>query len=432
VTGIFPTNLPPILPSTVDFLGHAHEYFRDGREGKDRWGRERRTLWACGTGWGEDEYVCPAYVEEACPGNKGKDMRMAYDETTKCELLCGKCGGGDRAETIAYCGFEKGQPLFNDVVKEFGGSLRADRWNCTPSTDIGPWGTTFMPSVEWGAKAWIPTLNDRYAAQVQQEGGEPATYYPWLATTYRTASPGKTRDGQRLRERLGGFPGKILVHGLVKDDVLDDFYDDRKRLFRWLVNEKPDIVVTPQFSYYSDLQNCMFTYNTNRIFQWFCECRELGMTVGLDWPPGSFEWQRQEYNSFVERNEVKLIVISYQTLGSRGLEGYAYELQRIHQDLPPDVSFLLMGIGQVTSFLQAGLSLPGRNLCFAGSDAFARAAFFRLVGGDLAPKRYTKADTFAHNVMHYRKITNKVAKAATKKADKIAAREANAAAKIRA
>lgn len=427
-TGVFRIPREPGLP-LAGYIEPYETFFVDGREGTDRWGRDRSKVLACGTGFGDREYVCPAYLEESCPGNRGKGLRVAADFKTKCDLTCGECGGGGRTQTMAYCGWERGAGPFKAAMGEMGGSLRLDRdrYRCEPSAPFPDWGTTFMPSVEWGAKDWMPRLR-------AANGGQD---FPWIATTVRTASPGLTKDGAPLRERLGNYTGKIIVHGLVKDDVLDDVWEYRHRLFKWNVDQGVDVMVTPQFSYYDEEPNCMVVYNTNRIFQWFIEAREAGFPhVGLDWPPGNMEWIRQEYLDFALRNEVKLLCPSFQTLRSRdGLSAaFVKDLRRLHEELPLDVSFLMFGLGTATGFAQANLCLPGRNICFASSDPFARAAFFRHVGGDLAPGRVTRAmkdrmtaaeiaakiqefkgDAFAHNVLHYAKITRKVKEAGARR-----------------
>lgn len=417
-TGIFPTAEPP-EPRLNDFVNPRQEFFVDGREGVDRWGRDRTKVLACGTGW--DDYVCPAYVEESCPGNRGPGLRSEGDRTMKCDLKCGQCGGGGRTETMAYCGWTRAAGPFKAAMGEMGGSLKLDRYKCAPAPALERWGVPFMPAVEWGAKAWQDDLT-------RWNDGQP---YEWMATSLRTASPGQTRDGQGLRERLGKYGGKIVVHGLAKDDVLDDIWDRRERVLKWLLAEDPDVMVTPQFSYYSDDQNCMALYNFNRIFRWYTECRDMGFrNVGLDWPPWNVEWARDEFLQFALRNEVKLICPSYQTMGSRGglISHYLYELRRLHKELPLDVSFLIFGQTNVTAFTQTAMSLPGRNVCFTTSDAFARAAFFRLIGGGLAPKRFTKGDTFAWNVMHYKKLTARAVSVGDRRAARLAEQKARAAA----
>lgn len=409
---IIDSKLPPDVP-LGGFVDGKADFFTDGREGVDRWGRERKTLTACGTGWGEDAYVCPAYAEEACPGDKSPNVRFAANRNLTCELGCGTCGGGGRSFTISYCGWEKGAGPFSAAVREMGGSLRLDQYSTTPDTSVvPPWDTPLIPSLEWGAKSWVAVMDADF-------GGP----QPWLSTSLRTASPGKTRGGQPLRERLGGHAGKILVNGLIKDDTLDDIWDQRHRVQRWCREQEVDLMCTPQFSYYSSDQLCITLYNTNRIFRWYVECRELGFPlVALDWPPLSKPWLREELHAFVDRNEVKILALSYQLMAGRGglAAPYIAELRRLHKVMPADISFIVFGLTTANGFAQVAMSLPGRNLTFVTSDPFARASYFKLVPkGDSAPKRFTKADAFVYNVRYERRLAERALAAGARKGARI-------------
>src|SRR4051794_13121186 len=102
-TGIYPSrgHENMVLADAGSNVDPGWPTFQDGRDGTDRWGRDRATLIACGTGW--DDYVCPAYESEACPGNDNPGDRFAPNLKTNCDLFCGSCGGGYRADTMAWC-----------------------------------------------------------------------------------------------------------------------------------------------------------------------------------------------------------------------------------------------------------------------------------------------------------------------------------------
>lgn len=416
-TGIFerPEALPPDI-NIEDSYPRKAEYVPDIRDGVDRWGRERKRLTACGTGWGPGEYICPAYLEESCPGERNRHVKMLPSITHLCDLDCGGCGGGGRVSTMAYCGWPKGQPMFDAVMKEMGGSLRLDRYTASPARPIEKWPAAFIPSLEWAAKHWIPVLGEEWTGK---EGGQ----YPAIATSIRTASPGRKRDGMPLRDRLGGYEGFLIVHGLAKDDVLDDAWDGhlgggRKRLFEWNIREGTDLMLTPQFSYYDDAQLCMVPVNVNRIFRWYLESADAGFPyVGLDWPPGPFDWLHNEYVEFAIRSEVKIVALSYQTMNDRGgmKAGHLSYLRTLNKDLPEDVSFLFFGVGNVLGMSQARRMMPNRNLAFLSSEPFARTAFWHLMTNDHAPKRFSKGQVFSWNVKYLANMVAKVEGAAERR-----------------
>ena len=120
----------PVLPSEFDFTDPRSSFFIDGREGVDRWGRERAGLTACGTGF--DGYVCPLYLEESCPGDRNRGDRIDVNYKATCDLDCGACGGGGRTETLGVCGQEKGLANMQAAIAEMGGSLRLDKWTAQP------------------------------------------------------------------------------------------------------------------------------------------------------------------------------------------------------------------------------------------------------------------------------------------------------------
>ena len=373
------------------------DYFVDGREGVDRWGRERKDLIACGTGW--DGYVCPAYAEEACPGDRNPGDRLAPNRVRNCDLLCGACGGGGRTETMAYCGWSKGRKMFATAVAEMGGSLRLDRYQAPPAKPVPTFETSYVPSCEWYVKGLMPTLTE-------QMGGP----WPMVATSVRTAYPGIRRDGQPLRERLGNYEGSIMVHGLAKDDVLDDRWDDRHRLMRWCQQQGVDTMVTPQFSYYEEDQNCMAVFNTNRIFRWYQECAELGFPhVALDWPPANMPWAREEYLDFILRNDVKLIAPSLQTVHETGgiSPRFLADFRRLHAELPADVSVAMFGVGVLVAYVQIARMMPGRNLTFVNPKAYFAATQWKLLNESPAPPGWSKADAFAYNVQTMTQLSDR-------------------------
>lgn len=378
------------------------EYFQDGRDGVDRWGRQRKHLTACGTGFGEGQYVCPAYLEESCPGDRNPGDRLAPLRVYSCDLACGACGGGERTDSMAYCGWRKGQPMFNTAIAEMGGSLRLDRdcYHCQPGRPI-TWPVSYVPAVEWYVKQMMGTLTERHGAQ-----------WPMIAVSLKTAYPSSRRaGGQPLVERVGGYTGPIMVHGLTKDDLLDDRWDDRHRVIAWCREQGVDTMVTPQFSYYEEDQNCMAVYNINRQFAWYVECREAGFAhVALDWPPGAIGWMRDEYLDFVHRNEVKILAPSFQTLREReGLSPqFLRDLQVLHDELPADVAIVAFGLGGLLGMLQLARVMPGRQVAFANTQAYFNAVQFRLHTGGLAPPGWSKADAFAYNVTELTKITDRV------------------------
>lgn len=244
---LVPLKLDPILSVetlAVQELGGRVDYFTDGREGVDRWGRQRKNLKACGQGW--DSYVCPAYAEEACPGDNRGNRSMAL-RVHVCDMLCGACGGGGRVDTMAYCGYSKGAELFAGLYVEFGGTLRLDRHTTeAPVAPLTPYGVPYIPAVEWGAKDWMPSLHSAWGRE-----------FPVLATSVRTATPGNRKTPTPLSDRLGDYGGRVIVHGLTKDDVLDDKWEVRGRLMEWCLDQGVDTMITPQYSYYDEDQNCV-------------------------------------------------------------------------------------------------------------------------------------------------------------------------------
>lgn len=397
-------------PAFLDVTPLAHRdarntYFPDGRDGVDRWGFQRKDKTACGTGW--DGYVCPLYVDESCPGERQPGTRLLASTMATCDLLCGACGGGHRDDTMNYCGHAKSAPFPEFAVAEMG-TLRLDTYTAKPAPVPGTWPVTFFPSVEWGAKKWVPLLR-----QHSPDGLD----WPMLATTMKTAAPGRRTSPTPIRARLGDYRGMLVVNGLTKDGHLDNLWDDRQRTMEFCKESGVDVMVSPQYSYYDDDAVMMWVYNTARSFRWYEECVELGFPIScLHCPPFGPKWWRDEWTSYIERNAVKCISFSFQTL-SRLMPGHIQHARHLNATMPDDVAVIIFGSTSLQNATILRRCYEGRNLVFANVEAYAKAIFFKLVTETKAPPGWTKGDAFAWSVAHYAKLLDRVVSSATASSD---------------
>lgn len=412
------------LPEPMDVEQPRCTYFRDGREGTDRWGTPYKDKQACGTGWNEDEgeYVCPLYVEESCPGCKNKGNRVHPCYSQNCTLECGSCGGGgELADTMAYCGQEKGRSFSRGVIEDFGGTLRLDKLMAPKHQHEGriDLGVTYIPIVEWGGRPWMKALLSGSEGTWTSGYDDPC---PMLGTTMKTASSGIARPMGKntprwprttLRDRLGGYQGKLLVNGLTKDDVIDDVWDSRQRVMKWCMDSEVEVMVTPQYSSYPEFQNFMMVWNGNRIFRWYAECMEMGFPhVALDIPPNFHaRWILEEYFEFIRRNNVKLISLSYQQFRSRGGLDYRtlWNAKLVNASVDKDVTVIVFGPGTVQRMMAQLKLFEGRNVIFSSVEPFARSVFYELMpSGASAPPGMRKPEVFCRNVEAIRKQADRV------------------------
>ena len=400
------------LPRDEDFVDPHANYFRDGREGVDRWGRERERLWACGSGFGEHEYVCQAYVEEACPGNKNPGDRSLPHEREVCALDCGECGSwGEKKLTIAYCGWKRGQPMWDAALAEMRAisddTLRLDQVKAPPHEQQGPYPATYGPVLEAYAKDWL------------EQSGLAATM-PFASTTMKTAGRSYRRTKQPIRDRLGGFEGYLVVNGYTKDDLIDDVWDDRAAVIDFCRRSEVDAMVTPQYSFYFERQPCMLLYNAHRIFRWYRECMEAGFPrVVLDLPSGMATVRYMEdFAEFIVRNEVKYVSLSWQQFKERGgLSPVVMRNAKLwHELLPADVHVLVFGLALPAKIAAAAKLMAGRSLSFMTVEPTARALFYEVMpSGTKAPAKWSKTDVFTHNYAHATKMTERAYAAARRK-----------------
>lgn len=382
--GFLKTDEPPDLVSPDQLCDMRMSFAPDPRTGTDRWGRDRADLRVCGDG----EYVCPAAREESCSGDGNPGTRIEPARTRVCNLQCEYCGGGGRVATFTRCGWQRGQPMWDQSIAEVGGSLRLDKWTSPPpDRRADPWPTPYVPVVEAYAQHWpvVQTL-------------------PMLGTTMQTSMPPK-RDmnaARTIRERLGGYRGKLIVNGLVKDDMLDDAWDDRSRFIEFALRSRVDVMVVHQFSYYDGDHSCAHLYNANRAFYQYHQFREAGFPlVVMDIPPYHRTWFQDEYLNFVARSDIAAIAISMQTFGFRGSLHplHIRGLKHIHSRLAPDVAVMVFGIGTLIGMTQITKMFPGRNLVFSGKEPYGQSIFFQLMpNGTSAPPGMDKAAVFAHNL----------------------------------
>jgi hypothetical protein len=379
---------PRVVLVSPTALSAEPSYFEDGREGTDRWGNERRHKTACGTGW--DGWVCPLYVEEACPGELNAGTRWIASENRVCDLACGRCGGGERADTTDVCGHVRGQPGFTYALWEMGG-LRLDRYMAPPvASPPASWPCGFAPTLQWGGKEWMPELHASF-------GGT----WPMVFTSVKTAHPGNRRVPTPLRERLGGHTGLLGVHGLVKDDLLDDMWEERHRFVDFCKASGVDVMCTWQLSYYDVAETAGWIYNVARAFELYRLFAEAGFPVcALDVPPFVMPWLYQEYLDFIDRNAVKCVTISMQTFS------YIHPLQlrafgELHEALPDDAAVIIFGVNTVPVMIKVATRFAGRPLVFSNVEPYTKAAFFRLTDDRRAPPGWTKPQTFAWNARYF-------------------------------
>lgn len=341
---------------------------------------------------------CPAYREESCPGEFNKGDRLMPLRVKVCNLACAECGGGGRVATHAYCSHgARGDPMFESAVAEMGGTLRMDAWTSRPSGPALKLPGPYVPVVERYAKAF----------------GDKLTDLPAVFTTTQSAMSNRSdkRRSTTVRERLGDYSGLLGVCGLVKDDLLDDQWDDRHRQLRYLRDSEVDLMVVPQFSYYDADQSCMALYNSVRHLAFYHLCREMGFEhVALDVPQGAQRWLHEEYMAFCARSQVTMIAMSMQTLGLRGsLDPRSMVgLRWLQEDLADDVAVLIFGLDIPTAQAQATRLLRGRDVTFLSKGPYAHSIFFELLPqGATAPKGWTRADVFAHNVRGMERVAQR-------------------------
>jgi hypothetical protein len=379
------------------------QYFVDGREGEDRWGTPYKDKQACGLGW--DEYVCPAYEEESCPGCKNPGNRIAPCQRQSCGTSCGTCGGGGRSYTMAYCGQDKS--LFQGSAwTEMGGSLRLDRYTADPPQNPA-----------WDLPVnWFPVVEQERADKKDDttwmtELGS----WPAVATTLKTAWSGMFSSRRTpLRQKLGiGEDTQLVVNGLVLDDLLDEAWDEREGVLESLLEDGVDVMIPPQFSAYADLQNWMALYNANRVFEWHTMAVEMGFKhVGLQHPGYQARWLLDEYFDFAERSKINLISISAQTslltMGGYNAEDML-DFKLCHENYPKDATFIVFGPSNQRLIVQAQNVMKGRRVIYANVDAYAAAVFYKLYPTQRkAPAGMGKAKVFASNCRVFAEMTDKV------------------------
>ena len=224
-----------------------------------------------------------------------------------------------------------------------------------------------------------------------------------IGTTMQSVYPG--RRGPRptlLRDRLGGFDGRLVVTGLVKDDLLDDVWDDLPHVIAYCKASGVDVMVAPQYSYYDQEPNGMAVYNANRILSYYSRCVDAGFpVVALDMPPFATQWLHEEFFDFVARSQVKCVALSYQTFRTRGAldPRHVVGARRIHEALDRDVAIMVFGVGTALGMATLNRLFEGRKLIFSGKEPYARAIFYQLMPyGGSAPAGVKKPEVFARNV----------------------------------
>lgn len=410
-------------------------FFTDGRDGKDRWGTPLKNKIACGTGWGDDQHVCPMYVEESCPGCRNKGNRIFACVVNSCDNGCDICGGGTRAETVAICGQKRSWTLDSWIGPEGEfPTLRLDQWANPDFPDER------IEHLEAGAAAelpfdvsWFPVIRHNMDDVDKKTGKKVGTWmgalknmppivctgadFAWQVMEGQKKKKRKPGPRLNLRERLGVGPDTIVfVHGQVLDDALEKCWDAREEFFPWLLAEGVEGMIGPQFSTYPDLQNAMALLNVARIMDWYLDTCAAGFKYNVFQHPGfQADWLTQECYDFVARAGCKLVAFSTQTHGSRGgmIPEAIRDHRRAREFYPDDVRWLHFG---TTTMLRMKMSAKllgvfdeDRKIMFSNVVAAAGAAFFTLNPEKVsAPAGWTKGDVFAHNLEAYPRLADRV------------------------
>jgi hypothetical protein len=438
---------PPELEEDIELTGC--EYFDDDREGTDRWGTPYKEKVACGTGFGKDQYVCPSYLEESCPGCVNEGNRIKPCAVNECDTKCDICGGGTRAMTMAVCGQERSELLpdtlsAEDEDAEFQ-TFRVDTWGREDDErldpereeiefpfDAAPWFPVVRHNMDDECVGnWMRGLQTPWGEIIDRDGDpmdrENNAPFPAVLTTGGdfawSVMRGRKRgdDGEKvgLRERLGAHPEtKVFVHGQILDDVLDEIWENRWDFMQWCKEQGVDGMICPQFSTYPDLQNGMALYNVVRDCEWYMDCLEAGFDYVVFQHPGfQADWLTQECHDFVNRVGCKLVAISIQTHGARG--GLIPESMKDHQRCGelygPQVGFMHFGATTPTRMKMAATLLgcledePRHRISFSNVVAGAGAAFYTLNPERVpAPSGWSKGIVFKHNCERYYELGNVV------------------------
>jgi hypothetical protein len=332
-----------------------------------------------------------------------------YDLTTDGDFLVHNvvvhnCGGGgvDLSQTQNYCCATKGQPFMDVAIAEIQhlrgiDNLRIDQARVREQPGELPWTfpAIYFPTVEWGGRPWMEAL-ERYADGpcpcCKRDHGVYGRDWPMAATTMKTAATAyKAKRVTPLRTRLGEFQGHLVVTGYTKDNLLDDVWDDRKRLIRWWKEQGVDTLVTPQYSAYPEWNCSLHIYNSHRQMAFYEEAVEAGIPrVAFDLGFGNnAKWYRDDWLTFLHNNQVPTVCLNYQQYASRGaLHPMAIrEIRMLHDVLPTTTSVMIFGVGTPAKIMQASKLFAGREICFSTVEAYARAAFYQMVPqGTSAPR----------------------------------------------
>lgn len=389
--GIFPA--PAGLEHRLDpeprhIRDGARDSFRDGREGRDRWGRKLANKIVCGHSW--EGWHCPAYVEESCPGEFNKGVRKFPDAARDCDLACGRCGGGGRAETIAATGWSKGRPIFEGVWAEMGETFRLDAHKAPGPGQIVDLPISYFPGVQWGIEKY-----DLHK-------------YPMLGMTMKTAT---THRHKTLRERLNGYEGHLLVNGYAKDDRIDDVWENLDAHLDYYKRSDISFLVTPQYSAYDLEPVCTWVWNAARITRFYIRGMEKGLNMVLDLPPSFPPWQFEDWMEFCRTNDVKAVGLSYQTLQMKGLlKGVHVKTAReLHRELPEGCNIFAFGVTFAGAMKQLCSAFEGRKVYFTSVGPFGRSLYYRLMPSNVtASKKWSRGDVFDHNMRLTLRMADKV------------------------
>ena len=221
-----------------------------------------------------------------------------------------------------------------------------------------------------------------------------------------------------LRERLG-VPAStiVLVHGQIRPEALEKVSDARNELTAWLREDaKVDGLLTPQFVTDEEAPDL------DRAFAWYHASVEAGFRFPILQHPGAQPRKTagllQECYDFAEAEEVRLVALSISTDRGRGglLPATARDHMLAKVNYGEGIGFLHFGASTMLRMrMSAKLlgALDGEHeISFSNATASTSAAFYmRLPERVTAPSKWSKAETFRHNIEGYEALAARVLRA---------------------
>lgn len=211
---------------------------------------------------------------------------------------------------------------------------------------------------------------------------------------------------------------EAILEFYVKDRTLEGFWDNRKEIYKGLIDMKFKAVISPNFSVYEDAPRLDHLHNIKRTTVIYNEMMDEGINAIPD-----VSWYNKKdldrWINEINKNEVRTIAFSFQVVdvklkASNIWKNYLSGFRYLCENIDPKTKTLIIGISSPRRLLEVHKAASGQSISIINQSAFVQSRRGMLSEGRMQNSRLSKDELFERNMIYFNKVYEEMNVAFTK------------------